>query len=69
MAHEKKNFTAGQLSPVVLVPLGNAKSLTLEVEFGGNYNVQDRLNWIEPALVKGSAVAPTTGGSRADLAK
>jgi hypothetical protein len=52
VSHEKKNVTAGQLSPVILVPLNNAKSLTLEVDFGGNYNVQDRLNWIEPALVK-----------------
>jgi hypothetical protein len=63
VVHEKKNFAAGQLSPVVLVPLGNAKSLTLEVDFGGNYNVQDRLNWIEPALVKGSAMAPAPGAS------
>ena len=58
VAHERKTLTAGELSPVVLVPLGNAKSLTLEVDFGGNYNVQDRVNFIEPALVKFEARNP-----------
>jgi hypothetical protein len=56
IVHETKDFTAGELSPVVVVPLSGAKSLTLEVDFGGNYNVQDQLNWIEPALVKSAAV-------------
>ena len=50
-------------APVILVPLNNAKLLTLEVDFGGNYNVQDRLNWIEPALVKSRAV---NGGTAPD---
>ena len=54
--HERTGFTAGELSPVVLVPLNNAKQLTLEVDFGGNYNVQDRLNWIEPALITATAI-------------
>ncbi|MEA2709063.1 MAG: hypothetical protein QOF78_1664 [Phycisphaerales bacterium] len=58
VVHEKQTFTASELSPVVLVPLGSAKSLTLEVDFGGNYGVQDRFNWIEPALVKGSGAPP-----------
>jgi hypothetical protein len=41
----------------VIVPLGaSAKRLTLEVDFGGNYNVQDRFNWIEPALVTAAAI-------------
>jgi hypothetical protein len=60
VVHERPRLTAGELSPVVLVPLGNAKTLTLEVDFGGNYGVQDRFNWIEPALVKGSGAPPPT---------
>ena len=59
-AHETKDFTAGKLSPVILVPLGSAKTLTLEVDFGSNYNVQDRFNWIEPALTKSLMAAPAT---------
>ena len=60
VVHERKTLTAGELSPVVLVPLGTAKSITLEVDFGGNYNVQDRVNFIEPALVKATAAAPAS---------
>jgi hypothetical protein len=52
VVHERKNFGAGELSPVVQVPLGNARSITLEVDYGENYGVQDHFNWIEPALVK-----------------
>ena len=52
VAHEQKNVHAGQLSPVVQIPLASAKSLTLEVDYGNNRDTQDRLNWIEPALVK-----------------
>jgi len=69
--HEKKNVVAGVLSPVVVIPLdGQAKSLTLEVDFGENCAVQDRLNWIEPALLKPSAVpqsppAPAPATTRA----
>jgi hypothetical protein len=60
VAHERKGFGAGELSPVILVPLGGAKTLTLEVDFGANYNVQDRLNWIEPALTRSAPLAPAT---------
>jgi hypothetical protein len=58
IVHERPKLTAGEISPVVLVPLGSAKMLTLEVDFGGNYGVQDRFNWIEPALVKGTGAPP-----------
>jgi hypothetical protein len=60
VVHEKQSVTAADPSPVIMIPLGNAKQLTLEVDFGGNYNVQDRLNWIEPALVKGTPTPPAT---------
>jgi hypothetical protein len=65
--HERTGFTAGELSPVVLVPLNNAKQLTLEVDFGGNYNVQDRLNWIAPALITATAIpsSPVPAGAPA----
>ena len=52
VVHERKDLTAGELSPVVTVPLAGAKTLTLEVDYGQNLNVQDKFDWIEPALVK-----------------
>lgn len=32
-------------------PLGAAKTLTLEVDFGENFDVQDQLYWIEPVFI------------------
>jgi hypothetical protein len=52
VVHEQQHVRAGRLADVVRVELGDAKRLTLEVDFGDGYDVQDRLNWIEPALVK-----------------
>jgi hypothetical protein len=52
VVHEAKNFRAGTLAPVFQVDLGSAKSITLEVGFGGGYDVQDRFLWIEPALLR-----------------
>ncbi len=57
VVREQHNVRAGVLSPVVLVPLGNAHTLTFEVDYGENLGVQDRFNWIEPALLK---TMPTT---------
>jgi hypothetical protein len=51
VVHEAQDFVAGKLADVVQVPLGNAKTLTLEVDYGKTYDVQDRFNWIEPALL------------------
>ena len=51
VVHEAQDFVAGKLADVVQVPLGVAKTLTLEVDYGKNYDVQDRFNWIEPALL------------------
>ena len=50
---EKSHVTSGVLSDVVQLDLNGAKTLTLEVDYGENYDVQDRLNWIEPALLRG----------------
>lgn len=50
--YEQQHVRAGTLSPVVTEDLGSAKTLSLEVDYGDNLDTQDRLNWIEPALLK-----------------
>lgn len=50
--HTNKGFKSGTLSPLIEIPLGQAKTLTLVVDYGKNLDVQDRLNWIEPAIVR-----------------
>lgn len=52
VVHEQANVRAGTLSAPVTVDLNGGKTLTLEVDFGQNIDSQDRLNWIEPALLK-----------------
>jgi hypothetical protein len=52
VVHEKQNVRGGTLSPVITVDLAGAKSLTLEVDYGSGTDVQDRLVWLEPALLK-----------------
>ena len=52
VVHEKQHAGAGMLSPVITVDLAGAKSLTLEVDYGAGTDVQDRLVWLEPALLK-----------------
>lgn len=52
VVHERKSVRAGTLSPVIAVDLAGAKSLTLEVDYGSGADVQDRLVWLEPALLK-----------------
>jgi hypothetical protein len=52
VVHEQKNVKAGVLSPVVTADLKGGSTLTLEVDYGEGYDVQDRFNWIEPALLR-----------------
>jgi hypothetical protein len=52
VAHEAKNVRAGVLSPVVVVELADAKELVLEADYGEGIDVEDRLNWLEPALLR-----------------
>jgi hypothetical protein len=53
VAHEKQNVKGGTLSPVVVVDLpADAKELVLEVDYGQGIDVEDRLNWLEPALLR-----------------
>ena len=57
--HEAKHVRAGVLSPVVSVDLSGAKTLTLECDYGDAGDTQAHLNWLQPALLRGSAA--TTG--------
>jgi hypothetical protein len=52
VVHEKQNVRAGALSPVIVADLAGAKRLTLEVDYGTGTDVQDRLVWLEPALLR-----------------
>ncbi len=52
VVHEQAHWRAGAVSPVVSLPLDSAKSITLEVDYGDNQDVQDRFLWIEPALLR-----------------
>lgn len=61
--HEHKSLKAGVVVPVLMIPLAGAKMLTLEVDYGKTHDVQDRFNWIEPALLRKlpAEAAPATG--------
>ena len=63
VVHEKSDVRAGALSPVVMLDVNGQKTITLEVDYGQTYDVQDRFNWIEPALLKSKPepTAPTIG--------
>jgi hypothetical protein len=52
VVHERMDFAAGELSPVITLDTGGARTLTLEVDYGKNADVQDRFLWIEPALLR-----------------
>jgi len=52
VVHERTDFRAGTLSPVIVLDVAGQKRLTLEVDYGQQFDVQDRFNWIEPALLK-----------------
>jgi hypothetical protein len=52
VAHEQEHFRAGNISPLIVLDTNGARTVTLEVDYGESYDVQDRFNWIEPALLK-----------------
>jgi hypothetical protein len=52
VAFEQADLTAAHAPVFIDVPLGEARTITLEVDYGKSLDVQDRVNWIEPALVK-----------------
>ncbi len=49
---EQKNVKAGRIFPVVMIPLGQATRLSLEVDYGENYATEDRFVWLDPALLR-----------------
>ena len=48
----QEHVRPGRLWGPVRLDLSGAKTLELLVEFGDNGGVQDRLNWIEPAIIR-----------------
>lgn len=50
--YSRKAVRAGESVAVVKVPVDGVRQLTLEVDFGENFDVQDRFVWIEPALLR-----------------
>jgi hypothetical protein len=52
VVHEQAGVRGGVLSPPVVVELGKAKTLTLEVDYGRQMDSNDRLNWLSPALLR-----------------
>ena len=66
--HVQEHVKAYHLSPVLSVDLANCKTLTLEVTAGAATDTQDRLDWLEAALVReapaghrNDGLSPTTG--------
>jgi hypothetical protein len=62
VVYEQQHVRSGVLWPIVTENLGNAKLLTLEVDYGDNLDAEDHLNWLSPALLKTAPppVAPAT---------
>lgn len=61
--HEKTGVRSGVLSAPVVIDLSGQKALTLEVDYGQGYDVQDRLNWIEPTFLRVRPQAPATAAT------
>src|SRR4051812_1168856 len=59
VVHEQMNVRPGILSNAVVIDLGQAKTLTLEVDYGRMMDSNDRLNWLEPALLRVKPAAET----------
>jgi NPCBM/NEW2 domain len=58
VVYEQSHVRSGVLWPIVTENLGNAKLLTLEVDYGDNLDAQDHLNWLSPALLKTAPPPP-----------
>jgi hypothetical protein len=59
LAFEEKNVKTGRIYPVVVVPLKDARTISLELDYGENYATQDRFVWLDPALTRTIAPAAT----------
>jgi hypothetical protein len=62
VVYEQKNVRAGVPWPVVTIPLGQSRTLALEVDYGLNYATADRFVWLDPAFVR---TPPSTNPSTA----
>ncbi len=51
-AWQQQGLTAGPASEPITLDLGDAKTVTLVIDYGRNLDVQDRVNWLQPAFVK-----------------
>lgn len=51
MVLDKPGLTADGSLGTFETPVGNAKTLSLEVDFGENFDIQDQVYWIEPAFI------------------
>lgn len=51
-AFERANVTSGKTSELISLDLNGSKEMTLETDFGENFDVQDRLIWLEPVLAR-----------------
>jgi len=49
---EEKGVQAGVVHPVAMIPLKNAKTISLEVDYGKNFATEGRFVWLDPALLK-----------------
>jgi hypothetical protein len=65
VAHERADVRAGGLLPLVQMEIGGARTITLEVDYGQNHDVQDRFVWVEPALLRYLPAPATTQPSAA----
>jgi len=52
VAFERENVTASMPPQLVMLPLGGASKLAIEVDYGKSLDVQDRVNFFEPALLR-----------------
>ena len=59
VVHEATHVREGIISPVTILNLKGAKTLTLECDYGGAGDTQARLNWLQPALLR-DMPAPST---------
>jgi hypothetical protein len=51
-AFQRENLKAGHTESPVIIPLGDAKKLALEVDYGQNYASEGRFAWLDPALLR-----------------
>ena len=50
--HDRQHIRRGKLHEAIRLDVAGAKRIELIVDFGDNGDIQDRFNWIEPALIR-----------------